>query len=657
MVHRDIKPSNLLVADGVVKILDMGLARLDRPEDVAMHTLLTQDGLVLGTPDFIAPEQARNAHTIDIRADLYSLGCTLYYLLTGQVPFNGSTFTEKVIQHQLDEAPRVEELRPDVSRALGTVVRKLMAKNPDDRYRTPEELAAILESVPLTQPSAGAVSAQVVPETVPVEVRRAGMGSGRRKVLSKVVRRPVVKQEPICKGPKTPTVPIVVAEQEAVPRPLRPARKRLRVVPVVLALVILFACGAAMRGLLSGAESATPTAPPSAPPPNKPPPPPAESAVEKAWKALVARTYDRQLNMDALRREILHFRMTYPGTNQAHLALDLLTRLPSALEKLDAARLKIRYAWMPRELVAAFGRRPPEAGKRLRAVAFSPDCRHVAAGGFDDLLRIWDPAESLWPNWAREHDGPIQCAAYAPDGQTLATGGEDGKVILWDAAHCTELRTLRGHENVVMAVAFAPDGRALASGSGGGTVRLWDISGKERCALKTLAARVLSLTFSPDGTRLIAGRSDGIVQVWDVSRPKPLSLASFKAHSTWVWVTALSPDGKTLVTGGGGDGTLRLCSWDGHRITERVLLQGHEDIVHNAVFTPDGRTLISAGQDRRVIFWDLATCKKIKEWELRSQIFGLAITIDGRHLATANGNGTVFILRLPAPQRGKLDRK
>src|SRR5262249_13617316 len=125
VVHRDLKPHNLLVTRaetpsvrgssahlprpfasayrwGVLKILDMGLARLlDRDERPA-STLLTQVGSVMGTPDFIAPEQARNSHTCDVRADLYSLGCTFYYLLSGQVPFPKGTLTEKLLQHQLD---------------------------------------------------------------------------------------------------------------------------------------------------------------------------------------------------------------------------------------------------------------------------------------------------------------------------------------------------------------------------------------------------------------------------------------------------------------------------------------------------------------------------------------------------------------------------
>ena len=101
MVHRDIKPANLLLtADGkTVKILDMGLARLDQPAaDDDKSSTMTQEGAVMGTPDYIAPEQALESHTVDIRADLYSLGCTFYFLLTGRVPFPGGTLTGEAAQ-------------------------------------------------------------------------------------------------------------------------------------------------------------------------------------------------------------------------------------------------------------------------------------------------------------------------------------------------------------------------------------------------------------------------------------------------------------------------------------------------------------------------------------------------------------------------------
>src|SRR5262249_14016259 len=100
---------------------------------------------IMGTPNYMAPEQADDAHAADIRSDLYSLGCTLYHLLTGQIPFPGGSLGDKLMKHRLNEPAPVEQLRPDVPPALAAVVRKLMAKKPEDRYQAPAELVRALE--------------------------------------------------------------------------------------------------------------------------------------------------------------------------------------------------------------------------------------------------------------------------------------------------------------------------------------------------------------------------------------------------------------------------------------------------------------------------------------------------------------------------------
>ena len=147
LVHRDIKPHNLLLsADGqVVKILDMGIARLDAAssEDDQSSTM-TQTGAVMGTPDYLSPEQAINAHTADIRADIYSLGCTLYFLLAGDVPFPGGALGYKLVRHRMEEPAPLEKVRPGVPPWTAQVVRKMMAKKPEDRFQTPAAVADAL---------------------------------------------------------------------------------------------------------------------------------------------------------------------------------------------------------------------------------------------------------------------------------------------------------------------------------------------------------------------------------------------------------------------------------------------------------------------------------------------------------------------------------
>jgi serine/threonine protein kinase len=146
LVHRDVKPSNLLLSlRGVLKVLDLGLARLVDHQQTADE--VTHSGQIMGTTGYMAPEQWESGHTVDIRADLYSLGCTLYMLLTGSPPFSGPAYRslpQKMSAHLHKAPPRVDEARPGVPRGLADVVAKLLAKGPADRHQTPRELAKAL---------------------------------------------------------------------------------------------------------------------------------------------------------------------------------------------------------------------------------------------------------------------------------------------------------------------------------------------------------------------------------------------------------------------------------------------------------------------------------------------------------------------------------
>jgi serine/threonine protein kinase len=154
LVHRDIKPPNLLLARvpggfGTVKVADLGLARLrKRTGDQSLSSTLTPFGSgVMGTPDYLAPEQALDFHGADIRADIYSLGCTLFYLLTGQPPFPSGTLTEKLVRHQESVPPDLERFRADVPARVTRLLWQMLAKQPENRCQTPAEVAEALVRV------------------------------------------------------------------------------------------------------------------------------------------------------------------------------------------------------------------------------------------------------------------------------------------------------------------------------------------------------------------------------------------------------------------------------------------------------------------------------------------------------------------------------
>lgn len=157
MVHRDIKPANMLIPRDVisqnpsdftansggviVKLVDFGLARLQKASPHNTLMLQSDKGFV-GTPAFVSPEQARNVHDVDIRSDLYSLGCTLYFALTGRAPFAGESVFELLAHHLESEPEPIEHRRREIPPALASIVRRLMAKKPDKRFQTPAELIA-----------------------------------------------------------------------------------------------------------------------------------------------------------------------------------------------------------------------------------------------------------------------------------------------------------------------------------------------------------------------------------------------------------------------------------------------------------------------------------------------------------------------------------
>jgi serine/threonine protein kinase len=143
VVHRDIKPSNVLISKGGrAKLVDMGLARLHQVEN--SHEDLTASGVTLGTFDYISPEQARDPRNADVRSDLYSLGCTVYFMLTAEPPFPEGTVLQKLLQHQGDKPPDPSAIRPELPEEICAITTKLLSKNPQDRYQKPLELSADL---------------------------------------------------------------------------------------------------------------------------------------------------------------------------------------------------------------------------------------------------------------------------------------------------------------------------------------------------------------------------------------------------------------------------------------------------------------------------------------------------------------------------------
>jgi serine/threonine protein kinase len=229
LIHRDIKPSNILVSgeralpgsDGVaiVKILDMGLVRsILEGDDGFSRTELTRDGTVVGTPDYMAPEQAKNSSKVDARADLYSLGATLFYLLRGQSPFPEGSPIDKLLRHQLDPPPDLRKLRPDLPVGFVNVINKLLKKKPEERYANAAELAVAIQ--PYTPGAdAGLTFAPAAADRgVSLDLPASQVPAGMQILDAEIVET---------KAAKTPVTatPVATMAPPARPKPKPPVRK------------------------------------------------------------------------------------------------------------------------------------------------------------------------------------------------------------------------------------------------------------------------------------------------------------------------------------------------------------------------------------------------------------------------------------------------
>ena len=226
MIHRDIKPGNIMIdRQGTAKILDMGLARFYKDEKDQL-TLKYDDKNVLGTADYVAPEQTRDSRNIDVRADIYGLGATFYFVLAGQPPFPEGTVAEKLIAHQTKKPRSILEIRKDVPQGLAKILDKMLAKDPADRYSTPQEIANALEIYTLTpiEPPPSEEMPKLSPAAQEEDAfarKPAGYAAARETVHARSADTSLGRTPSL---PRLPNIPAAAIESAAtVPLPKKPS--------------------------------------------------------------------------------------------------------------------------------------------------------------------------------------------------------------------------------------------------------------------------------------------------------------------------------------------------------------------------------------------------------------------------------------------------
>jgi serine/threonine protein kinase len=622
MVHRDIKPQNLMLGPrNSIKILDFGLARFVSESNQGRG--LTALGVLMGTPDFIAPEQAIDSRQADIRADIYSLGCTLYYLLTGAPPFPEGTSVQKVIAH-LEAAPRpVTSFRADVPQTMIEILERMLAKKPALRYQTPLEVAKELGSILKTSTTPIAA-----PQALPAHAKLpSGAAALQGPSEERAAIIPIASEKRSRPATKPRTVKSV-RRAMATKRPRKPSREGparsflrspltlgalaclLFVVVVVLSIYFLGEIAGSIFGLLFFGwltwvffllhRRATDQG----------------ELVISADRENVRVVLEQQKPVVRVITPELGRRIPLKsGSYVIRLVGHPDLRLSSSEFELARGELVNVYVIDTVEQVRRFDGH----SESVKCVAFSPDRRLAISGGDDKTVRVWDVETGQELRRFDKHADCINAVALSGDGRLVLSASNDRTLRLWDVETTREVRVFAGHNDQLTSLAISPVTAHAASGSRDTTIRLWHINkGEELCVLDGHTKAVTSLAFSPEGSRLLSGSLDHTVRLWSVERG--MELARFEGHtmpvravafaSEWAmtcWTEVLS--GCSLILSGSDDGSIRL--WDPATGAELGRFKGHADGITSVAFCADASRVLSASCDRTLRLWD-GTSKRVR---------------------------------------------
>ncbi|WP_084010941.1 serine/threonine-protein kinase [Pseudofrankia sp. DC12] len=623
LVHRDLKPSNVILSALGPRVIDFGIAQA-----TDAHGVLSHDIQRIGTPAFMAPEQA-NGQPVTAAADIFAWGGLMTYAGTGVLPF-GDGPTPVQLYRVVHTEPNLDGLGP----ALRPIVTHAMRKDPADRPTAQELFLQLVGMGPQTHLDpvvshairSGALpgAATALVDTDPHPHSDSGDASAGPAVATGAAEPAAARPESASSQaahlaaalralirPRVDGEPVPPAAATAAAKARRTWRDGLRhasllVTPLLAVLLI----GVMIPIVLLRGPAQSPT--------------PASVATDVAAAADRVRSTDATL-ADAL--SLAAFRISPAPAARAGLRTSFAALAATSLTGHTGAVLGVAVS--PDGRLAAttsadgsirlWNVRDPAASRPLgvideddgwvTAATFSPDGNLLATAGYNRLATLWDVSDPAQPSKVASlagHDGYVTSVAFSPDGNLLATAGYDDTARIWnvvDPTNPVQLAVLTGHTGWVRQVAFSPDGRLLATASTDHTARLWDLGDPSGPALlATLTGHtdyVWALAFSPDSRELATAGYDGTARLWDVTEPAhPRAVATIPAGPRWVLAVAFSPDGRSLATAGRDD-TVHL--WDltaPGQPTAAGVLGGHTDWVESVVFTPDGQSLLTGSADR-----------------------------------------------------------
>jgi serine/threonine protein kinase len=667
IVHRDVKPDNILIdGRGRVVVADLGLAKAFESDEADEPSMLTQTQTAMGTPCYMPPEQFASARSVGPEADVWSLGVTLYHLLTGQLPWSDSSVFGLAKKVEGDPLPDPKTIRPGLSEGTCAILATAMQKQKDARYKDCGAMAGALRRQLAEVENAGDVT---LIDAAPKRPSSVKVTPPPARTLTLIAASELGTDE------KTPA-------QEDSPPAVEAAGPKAATGTILIALlVILLLSGGgagvyflkqtwdtanleqdrvAWRGLDDRVAAARQAGTPEA----------ALKALDEfaasartdefdeQVDALRATLADEQKRADAAKRALEEKRTRCAAAVESARALTGAGKHAQALEELNAAldlvpgdeaaeqllaevKGKMAYTWEKE------GRIKLDAhDEAVSGIDFSPDGFTVATGSADGTAILWNALDGTPVRVLRARMGQVAHVEFSPDGTKLVTAGTAKGIGLWDVATGTMRASLQGHEWMPRCATFSPNGKRLASVGAEKAIFIWDVDkGALYKKIELLQSSSFDADYSSDGTLLATSCFNGTIDLWNTTTYKKLrTLAGHERGSLWV---RFSPDGATLASVS-HDNTIVL--WDPHTGEKKSPFPvKHVDGVTAVAFSPDGRLLVTGGYRGELIIWDVASATPLSQTKwYDSGIKCIAFSPNGRAIATGGDSSRALLALLPA---------